>query len=200
MSAIRPHRRSISESCLKLTKERKFSAYSFGIYSSTILSNIYGDTAPLTTIFGWNTVINLFFIPGTFLGALVADWIEPRHQMALGSVLQALVGFIMAAYYERLSQPNIVGSFVVVFGLFMALGEFGPGNSCGLMASKTCATGIRGMTISPSSLLCLRELTLRQASTMASPRPLARLVHSSEPGVSFSRHSGHGPLPRCHLC
>lgn len=33
-----------------------FSVYAFGIYSSTILAGIYPNEAPLTTIFGWNTV------------------------------------------------------------------------------------------------------------------------------------------------
>ncbi|KAF4825461.1 Glycerophosphodiester transporter GIT2 [Colletotrichum siamense] len=121
-----------------------FSAYSFGIYSSTILSNIYGDTAPLTTVFGWNTVINLFYIPGTMLGAPASDWLGPRYALALGVFLQAIVGFIMAGDYFNLSQPGMVGGFVVVYGVFLALGEFGPGNNIGLLAAKTCATGIRG--------------------------------------------------------
>ncbi|WYZ42537.1 hypothetical protein EsH8_VI_000236 [Colletotrichum jinshuiense] len=121
-----------------------FSAYSFGIYSSTILSNLYGDTAPLTTVFGWNTVINLFYIPGTMLGAPASDWLGPRYALALGVTLQAVVGFIMAGDYFNLSQPGMVGGFVVVYGVFLALGEFGPGNNIGLLAAKTCATGIRG--------------------------------------------------------
>ncbi|KAI3400344.1 hypothetical protein diail_3361 [Diaporthe ilicicola] len=121
-----------------------FSAYSFGIYSSTILSNLYGDTAPLTTVFGWNTVINLFYIPGTMLGAPVSDWLGPRYALALGVCLQAVVGFIMAGDYFNLSQPGMVGGFVVVYGVFLALGELGPGNNIGLLAAKTCATGIRG--------------------------------------------------------
>ncbi|KAI3531877.1 major facilitator superfamily transporter [Colletotrichum filicis] len=121
-----------------------FSAYSFGIYSSTILSNLYGDTAPLTTVFGWNTVINLFYIPGTMLGAPASDWLGPRYALALGVFLQAVVGFIMAGDYFNLSQPGMVGGFVVVYGIFLALGEFGPGNNIGLLAAKTCATGIRG--------------------------------------------------------
>nr|XP_036583891.1 major facilitator superfamily transporter [Colletotrichum truncatum]KAF6793150.1 major facilitator superfamily transporter [Colletotrichum truncatum] len=122
-----------------------FSAYSFGIYSSTILSNLYGDTAPLTTVFGWNTVINLFYIPGTMLGAPASDWLGPRYALAVGVTLQAIVGFIMAGDYFNLSQPGMVGGFVVVYGIFLALGEFGPGNNIGLLAAKTCATGIRGM-------------------------------------------------------
>ncbi|KAG6353427.1 hypothetical protein INS49_005608 [Diaporthe citri] len=121
-----------------------FSAYSFGIYSSTILTTLYGDTAPLTTVFGWNTVINLFYIPGTMLGAPASDWLGPRYALALGVFLQAIIGFVMAGDYFNLAQPGMVGGFVVVYGVFLALGEFGPGNNIGLLAAKTCATGIRG--------------------------------------------------------
>ena len=37
-----------------------------------------------------------------------------------------------------------VAGFVVVFGIFSTFGEFGPGNNTGLLASKTCASSIRG--------------------------------------------------------
>ncbi|KAK0640878.1 major facilitator superfamily domain-containing protein [Cercophora newfieldiana] len=122
-----------------------FSAYSFSIYSSTILANIFNQTdAPLTTIFGWNTVINLFYIPGTMLGAPVSDLLGPRYTLALGVSLQAIVGFIMAGCYTRLAQPSMVGAFAVVYGIFQSLGELGPGNNIGLIAAKTCATGVRG--------------------------------------------------------
>ncbi|KAI1380285.1 MFS general substrate transporter [Hypoxylon crocopeplum] len=121
-----------------------FSAYSFSIYSSTILSNIYGDTGVLTTIFGWNTVINLFYIPGTMLGAPLSDRLGPRYTLILGLVLQSIVGFIMAGCYSKLSHPSVVGGFAVVYGIFLSLGEVGPGNNIGLLAAKTCATGVRG--------------------------------------------------------
>ncbi|KAJ9131307.1 MFS general substrate transporter [Coniochaeta hoffmannii] len=122
-----------------------FSAYSFGIYSSTIIANIYDSkTAPLTTVFGWNTVINLFYIPGTMLGAPLSDYLGPRYALALGVTLQAVVGFIMAGDYANLSKPGMVGGFAVVYGIFLALGELGPGNNIGLIAAKTCATGVRG--------------------------------------------------------
>ncbi|RKU49260.1 hypothetical protein DL546_009672 [Coniochaeta pulveracea] len=122
-----------------------FSAYSFGIYSSTILANIYDSSqAPLTTVFGWNTVINMFYLPGTMLGAPVSDWLGPRYALAGGVTLQAIVGFIMAGCYTSLSKPSMVGAFAVVYGIFLALGELGPGNNIGLLAAKTCATGVRG--------------------------------------------------------
>ncbi|RTE82418.1 hypothetical protein BHE90_003070 [Fusarium euwallaceae] len=119
-----------------------FSSYAFGIYSSSILSGIYGEDAPLTTVFGWNTVVNMFYLPGTLIGAFVSDWLGPRYTLALGVTLQAIVGFIMAGVYDKIS--NHIAAFAVVFGIFQALGELGPGNNIGLLAAKTSATGVRG--------------------------------------------------------
>ncbi|KLU89236.1 MFS phospholipid transporter Git1 [Magnaporthiopsis poae ATCC 64411] len=121
-----------------------FLTYAFGIYSSTILANIFPSDAPLTVIFGWNTVINLFYIPGTMLGAPLSDLIGPRYALAAGVTVQAIIGFIMAALYPSLSQPSMVGAFAVVYGIFLTMGELGPGNNIGLLAAKTCATGVRG--------------------------------------------------------
>ncbi|KAJ5347264.1 putative metabolite transport protein [Penicillium brevicompactum] len=121
-----------------------FSAYSFSIYSSAWLSIILGDNAPLWKSFGWSTVVNLFYIPGSALGAFMSDWIGPRYTLALGVGLQGIIGFIMAGCYKWLATPENVAGFVVVFGIFSALGEMGPGDNIGLCAAKTSATAIRG--------------------------------------------------------
>ncbi|KAL2069597.1 hypothetical protein VTL71DRAFT_14276 [Oculimacula yallundae] len=121
-----------------------FSTYSFGIFSSTILANIYGDTAPLSKIFGWNTVINLFYIPGAMLGSIYSDKVGPKYALASGVLAQAVVGFIMAGLYPTLAKVENVAGFAVVYGIFLSLGELGPGDNIGLLASKTCATGVRG--------------------------------------------------------
>ncbi|OBT66928.1 hypothetical protein VE03_04165 [Pseudogymnoascus sp. 23342-1-I1] len=121
-----------------------FSVFAFGIYSSTIIQGIIGDDVPLSTTFGWNTVINVFYIPGAMLGGPLSDRIGPRYALVLGVTLQAIVGFIMAACYGTLTQPGHIASFAVVYGIFLSLGELGPGDNIGLIASKTCATGVRG--------------------------------------------------------
>jgi len=121
-----------------------FSTYSFGIFSSTILSNILPEDASLAQSFGWNTVINLFYIPGAMLGSVLSDWIGPRYALATGVTAQAVVGFIMAGLYPHLAKPENVAGFAVVYGIFLSLGEVGPGDNIGLVASKTCATGVRG--------------------------------------------------------
>lgn len=126
-----------------------FSAYSFGIYSSTIVDNLLtggnaNATYPLWKSFGWNTIINLWYMPGAIAGMFIADTrLGPKWTLIIFMVLQGVVGFIMAACYGSLYKPENVGAFVVVYGIFLALGEVGPGDNIGLCAAKTSATAIR---------------------------------------------------------
>lgn len=119
-----------------------FSSYAFGIFSSPILHQIIKDHSLYKT-FGWNVVLNVLSIPGAVIGAVVCDYLGPRLTLTIGLGLQTIVGFIMAGLYPHLI--NHVGAFVVVYGIFMTLGEFGPGNNLGLLAAKTTATPVRGV-------------------------------------------------------
>ncbi|KAF2767264.1 MFS phospholipid transporter Git1 [Teratosphaeria nubilosa] len=121
-----------------------FSSYSFGIFSSELLSNLLGDDSRLWVSFGWNTLLNLFYMPGCILGAWTSDWWGPRNALGYVVLGQAVIGFIFAGVYSYLAKPENVGAFVVVYGIFIALGEMGPGNNIGLIASKTSATAVRG--------------------------------------------------------
>lgn len=121
-----------------------YSSYAFGTYSAPSVDNVLGDDAPLWKTFGWNTVINLFYVPGAIIGSFVSDWIGPRKALAYGVTAQAVVGFIMAGCYEKLAEPKNIGGFCVVYGIFLSLGELGPGDNIGLIASKTSATAVRG--------------------------------------------------------
>ena len=93
-----------------------FSSYSFGLYSSAWIEIIIGKNAPLWKSFGWTTLTYLFYLPGSGLGALVSDWIGPRHTLAIGVLLQGIVGFIMSGCYKYLATSANVGGFVVVYG------------------------------------------------------------------------------------
>lgn len=126
-----------------------FAAYSFGIYSSSILDNLLtgGDPNadyPLWKSFGWNVILNLWYMPGCIAGGFISDTrLGPKYTLIIFMVLQAIVGYILAACYKTLAEPGHVGAFVVAYGIFLTLGEAGPGDNIGLVASKTCATGIR---------------------------------------------------------
>jgi len=67
----------------------------------------------LTTAF---SVINLFYVPGAFIGAFLSDWIGPRYCLAVGVFLQGCLGFLMAGIYDHLNKASEVGGFIVIFG------------------------------------------------------------------------------------
>ncbi|KAJ7056676.1 MFS Git1p-related glycerophosphoinositol and glycerophosphocholine permease [Mycena amicta] len=119
-----------------------FITYPFGIYSSTIVDTITGGSSSLTVVFGWNVVINLFYMPGTIVGAFVVDYLGPKYTMITGLLLQAVFGFIMSGAYEHLKKH--IAGFAVIYGIFLCFGEFGPGNNLGLLASKSSPTAVRG--------------------------------------------------------
>lgn len=119
-----------------------FITYPFGLYSSTITDSITGNSASLTVVFGWSVVINLFYIPGTVVGAFFVDLLGPKATMIIGLLAQAVIGFIMSGLYTQLSQH--VGAFAVVYGIFLSFGEFGPGNCIGVLAAKSGPTAVRG--------------------------------------------------------
>ncbi|KIM84250.1 hypothetical protein PILCRDRAFT_6519 [Piloderma croceum F 1598] len=119
-----------------------FITYPFGIYSSTIVSNITGGSTALTVVFGWSVVINLFYMPGTIGGAFVVDYLGPKYTMITGLLLQAIIGFIMSGAYGPLTKH--IGAFAVVYGIFLSFGELGPGNCLGLLAGKSGPTAVRG--------------------------------------------------------
>lgn len=121
-----------------------FLTYSFSIYSSSWIAIILGDDTALWKSFGWNTIVNVFYLPGAIGGAFISDWIGPKKALVIFVFLQGIVGFIMAACYGLLDTSAHVGGFVVVYGIFLSLGEAGPGDNIGLIASKTSATSIRG--------------------------------------------------------
>lgn len=116
------------------------SAYSFGLFSSHIIDLLY-ESDDLYSTFGWNVVFNLFYIPGALLGAVSADYFGPRLTLAFGVIVQSIMGFAMAAKLEDLKKS--IGGFVVCYGVFMTMGEFGPGDNIGLLAAKTSSTPIR---------------------------------------------------------
>jgi len=124
--------------------------YSFSIYSSSWLQLILNPkndpnvSTPIWITLGWATLINAFYVPGSFFGAWISDWIGPKYALILGVTLQGTIGFIMTGIYKYLDTKAHVAGFVVIYGIFLALGEVGPGNNIGLIAAKTSSTSVRG--------------------------------------------------------
>lgn len=100
-----------------------FSGYSFSLFSSTIVDNLLGEDSALWKTFGWTTLIYLFYLPGCIGGSFVSDWLGPKLTLGIGVLAQGIVGFIMAGVYSYLARPSNVAGFVIVYGVFLALGE-----------------------------------------------------------------------------
>ncbi|EEB08961.2 glycerophosphodiester transporter [Schizosaccharomyces japonicus yFS275] len=119
------------------------SAYAFGLYSSTIVGKVLPSNATMAQTFGWSTLINSFYLPGSLLGAYGSDILGPKYCLIIGLTLQGIIGFFMSGFYNGLVKH--IAGFCIIYGLFLTLGEFGPGNNIGLLASKTSPASFRGL-------------------------------------------------------
>lgn len=130
-----------------------FSSYAFGIYSSLIIKNLLTNDSDeqvgLKESFAWNVLFNAFYLPGSFAGAIFADYIGPRLTLSLGLFVQAMFGIGMTCGFKSLEKN--IAAFTVVFGIFTSLGEFSVGDNIGLIASKSYATPVRGTLYSISA-------------------------------------------------
>ncbi|RFU27243.1 hypothetical protein B7463_g9090, partial [Scytalidium lignicola] len=119
-------------------------SYPFGLFASTILERLnVGDS--LVKNMGWGTVINCFYIPGALIGGVLSDRIGRRRTMALGFFIQAILGFILGGALAPIQ--SILGLFIVLYGLFLTLGEVGPGATIILASSESFPTSIRGQCL-----------------------------------------------------
>lgn len=113
----------------------------FGIFSSTIISRVNPENSIVKNL-GWGCVVTCFYLPGPFIGGYLSDKIGRNKTMALGFGLQAILGFILGGAIGPIE--NVFPLFVVLYGVFLTLGEVGPGSTVVLTASECFPTSIRG--------------------------------------------------------
>ncbi|KAH9901778.1 metabolite transport protein [Xylariomycetidae sp. FL2044] len=113
----------------------------FGIFSSTIVSRVNAGESLVKSL-GWGIVINCFYLPGPFIGGYLSDKIGRRKTMALGFGLQAILGFVLGG--AMVPIQSVFPLFVVLYGIFLTLGEVGPGSTVVLASSECFPTSIRG--------------------------------------------------------
>lgn len=118
-----------------------FCAYPFGLFSSTIVSQLNPQNTIIQNI-GWGTLINTFLLPGCLIGGLLMDRIGRKHTQALGFFVQGIVGFILGGVLSKIQ--NHVGGFIVVYGIFLAAAEAGPGVATILISGEVYPTPLRG--------------------------------------------------------
>ncbi|KAF9403020.1 hypothetical protein BGZ94_004744 [Podila epigama] len=119
-----------------------FISYPFGIFAGTILDNVIGTDATFVQTAQWMLLLNCFYLPGSISGALASDRIGRKRTMSLGFFCQGVLGILMGVFFKDLL--TIFPLFVILYGIFMMMGEFGPGDMLGLVSAEIYPTAIRG--------------------------------------------------------
>ncbi|CAM0143251.1 hypothetical protein VKS41_008721 [Umbelopsis sp. WA50703] len=127
-----------------------FISYSFGIFSDTILALAVPNNSMMQTL-EWNIVLNVFYPFGALAGAFFVDRWGRKKTMATGFFVQAAFGLAIGASAPQL--VNIFPLFVVLYGIFLFFGEFGPGDCTILVASEIYPTAIRGTMMGLSAAI-----------------------------------------------
>ncbi|KAI8990310.1 major facilitator superfamily domain-containing protein [Pilobolus umbonatus] len=119
-----------------------FVSFPSGVFSSIIIDSV-ANTDSLIQVVSWNILLYSFYLPGCIVGAYSVDWIGRRKTLTIGLILQGIIGMILGGVYEPLSK-NCIPMFIVMYGLFLSLGEYGPGPTMGLNAMELFPTAVRG--------------------------------------------------------
>ncbi|KAJ7256529.1 major facilitator superfamily domain-containing protein [Mycena haematopus] len=118
-----------------------FCSYPFGLFSSTIISQLNPNNTVMRNI-ALGTLINAFYLPGCLVGGLVIDKLGRRNTQALGFAVQGVLGMILGGALGPIQ--NNLAAFVVMYGLFLAAAEAGPGIATILIAGEVYPTALRG--------------------------------------------------------
>ena len=86
-------------------------------------------------------VIGSIALPGVIIGAVLCDVLGRKNIMMIGFGGYFVFGLIIGCAYSQIS--SILPLFVVLYGVMLSLGNFGPGDMLGLVASESYATAVR---------------------------------------------------------
>lgn len=119
-----------------------FISYPNGVFSTVIIDSVASGESTIEVV-SWNILLYAFYLPGCLAGAYSVDKIGRRKTLAYGLLAQGIIGMILGGVYEPLSK-NCMPMFIIVYGIFLALGEYGPGNTMGLNSMELFPTAVRG--------------------------------------------------------
>lgn len=111
------------------------------VFSGTIISNIVspGDIKGTAE---WQLLLGALGLPGVIIGAFCVGFLSRKTIMLIGFGGYLVFGLILGLLFDKISK--ITPLFIVLYGLLLTMGNFGPGNMVGLVASESYATAVRG--------------------------------------------------------
>lgn len=119
-----------------------FVAYPFGLFTPNIIDGLPGNSKNLIVSIGYSALINTFNIPGCILGSFSLDKMGRRNTMLLGFVSQSIIAFVLAGALAPIQK--VFPLFIILYGIMLSCGEFGPGVTTLLVSSECFPTAFRG--------------------------------------------------------
>ncbi|CZR57757.1 related to GIT1-Glycerophosphoinositol transporter also able to mediate low-affinity phosphate [Phialocephala subalpina] len=123
-------------------------AVPFAIFASTVVSSL-NPNGSLTKEFAYSTLIQSFCLPGGLVGGWCADRFGRKRTLVVGFSLQAVLGFFLGGAIQRIQ--SVPALFLVLYGVFLFLGEAGPGSTVFVISAEVYPTVIRGVMIGISA-------------------------------------------------
>ena len=99
----------------------------------------------------WQLLLGSIALPGVIIGALLCDVLGRKNIMMVGFGGYLVFGLVIGCAYDQIS--SILPLFVVLYGVMLSMGNFGPGDMLGLVASESYATAVRGTCYGLSAAL-----------------------------------------------
>lgn len=118
-----------------------FTSYPFGLFTTTIVSQLNPQNTVMQNI-GWGTLVLAFLPVGCLVGGILMDRIGRKQTQALGFLVTGIIGFILGGVLDKIQNHS--GAFIVVYGLFLAVAEAGPGVATILISGEVYPTALRG--------------------------------------------------------
>ncbi|ORZ14114.1 major facilitator superfamily domain-containing protein [Absidia repens] len=119
-----------------------FISYPSSLYSSVIINQV-SEGQPMIITSAWNILLYSLYLPGCLTGAFLVDRIGRRQTLTLGLISLGVVGILLGITFDWLTK-SCFPLFVVMYGIYLALAEMGPGNTIGLLSVESFSVSIRG--------------------------------------------------------
>lgn len=119
-----------------------------GTMSGLIIKSVVkgGDTKKTAE---WQLLLGTIQMLGIPVGALLCEPLGRKRVMMIGFLGFVVFGIAIGASWYQIKE--IVPLFVVLYGLFAAVGHMGPGCMMGLLSTEAYATGVRASLYGLSS-------------------------------------------------
>ena len=111
------------------------------VFSGGIISALVPDKSVKATA-EWQLLLGTIALPGVILGALLCDVLTRKNIMMIGFGGYLVFGLTIGCAHDQIAK--ILPLFVVLYGIMLSFGNFGPGNMVGLISSESYATAVRG--------------------------------------------------------